>query len=46
MTNLTIYIIPYITFDASERHKVHLSHYKHNNNTFMKNLKMTMLHKS
>lgn len=44
MLNLTIYIIPYITFDASERHIVQLSHYKHNNNTFMKNLKITKMH--
>ena len=34
-----------ITPYTSQRHKVHLTHYKYNNNTFMKNLKITMMHR-
>ena len=33
-------IAPY----TSQQHKVHLTHYKYNNNTFMKNLKITKMH--
>jgi len=34
-------IAPY----TSQRYKVHLTHYKYNNNTFMKNLIITMMHR-
>ncbi len=34
-----------ITHNTSERHTVHLAHYKYNNNTFMKNLKITKMHR-
>ena len=34
-----------ITHNTSERNAVHLTHYKYNNNTFMKNLKITKTHR-
>lgn len=34
-----------ITHNTSERHTVQLTHYKYNNNTFMKNLKITKTHR-
>ena len=34
-----------IALYTSQRHKVHLTHYKYNNNTFMKNLKITKTHR-
>ena len=33
-----------ITHNTSEWNAVHLTHYKYNNNTFMKNLKITKMH--
>lgn len=33
-----------ITHNTSEWHAVQLTHYKHNNNTFIKNLKITKMH--
>ena len=34
-----------ITHNTSEGHTVQLTHYKYNNNTFMKNLKITKMHR-
>ena len=34
-----------ITHNTSEWHTVQLTHYKYNNNTFMKNLKITKMHR-
>ncbi len=33
-----------ITHNTSEQQTVQLTHYKYNNNTFMKNLKITKMH--
>ena len=34
-----------ITHNTSEQQTVQLTHYKYNNNTFMKNLKITKMHR-